>query len=265
MLVLDPKSVVIGPPEQQQSGSAKMKLCYRLNGVNIPFMIQFPRMYCPFPLGIPMDDQKKNQRTVTVNFRDEENRRELQKFREMWDAVRVHLVEVITHNYVLWFGGRKKISKNYDQVDEMLFGLIRDGYSKKQDKVFPDSMLLKIGVRGTRTNSPSMTAAFFDENNQLLQSEEELHLAGADIVTTAQLSEIWCVSKSLYPRFELGQCKIYPAQRANTTFGIVEQDADGMDKNNNNGADMDAPPAKQHIIETQTDGDNNNNNGSWRN
>ncbi len=223
--MLDHENIRIGPPQTLgKSGLQACPVAYMDGTKQRPLEVQFPLFYSPFEMNFPYSPPgqpvKKSQRKVSVSFKGEDHRPELTSFREMVEGIDNRFIDVLLENYTAWFGHRaqKNFKKNRDTIGMIVQPLIRP--PKKGD--YPDMIDLKITVKNPNDAAPQIECAFWNEDDQALETAEEINLRGANIVVVAVLEWIYCASGKLYPKFRAVQIKIYEAQRHTKTYSIIE-------------------------------------------
>lgn len=216
LLTLNPRNIVVDPPQQRQGNQFLLSLAYILDGVRVPLNIQFPRMHSPFELGQPYDPERSNHKHVVLGFHGEEDRLELKEFRCLVDAIQSRIIEILAENSAEWFGGHRKKSMSIEVVRSNFKDLITDGFNENKKRQYPDNINIKIVVRRNK-----IQASFYDENLLIIKDTDALDLLGADLVAATNFSEIWFVNNNFFPKFKLHQAIVYQGQVLDTTFGIV--------------------------------------------
>lgn len=221
LVEFNPANMIVSRPQQRQGKQFVMEIKYRLDGVFVPLCLQFPRMFSPFPLGKPYDDSSRN-RHLTLGFHGEEDRPELVAFRGLLDSINRALIETLVENKEDWFLSGRSSRKRHMTADTIRAGyheFVKDGYSEKSSRNYPDNITLKIQVR-----KDMMEATFFDENNCYIESTDTLEVTQSDIIAVATLSEMWFINEQFYPKFKLRQAKVFQNQVIDRTFGIVNSE-----------------------------------------
>lgn len=173
-------------------------------------------MYSPFELGKPYDPERTNTRHIVLGFHGEDTRPELEMFRKTLDGIRERIIELLADNSAEWFGGHRKKAMAVEVVRANFTDLIKDGFSEKVNRQYPDNVTIKIQVRRGQ-----IEASFFDDQARIIENTDELDTLGADVVAVANLSEIWFINNNFYPKFKLQQAMVYQGHVVDRTFGIV--------------------------------------------
>lgn len=224
ILDFDPKSVRLAPPEQKQGSQKLIAIKYLYNGVEIPFKLQFPKMRCPFELDYPNfnETDAKKHKTFSLSFHSEEYRDDLKAFRRVITDLDRIIIDTLADNSKEWFPSRGNRAKSREMIEENYGGssgsLIKDGRNPVTDKVYPDRIDVKVPVR----NGVMMTK-FFDEQQNSILDETEIHMQHGEARMIGLLSQLWVVQGKYYPKFHAQQVQIFPPDEIEAEFSIVDE------------------------------------------
>lgn len=255
----DASNVIVSAPATFGKHTA-LAVGYMVNGKRIPLSFQTPKMSSPFDLAFPYDPQgtstKQNQRKFSINFYGEHNRPELKEFREVLEGTYEAIVDALYENYDEWFGVRKskKVSKSREVIASTLGPLIRSGWSERKKEEYPDMLDLKVPVKQRKDNQPLLRCSFFDQNNEMIETADDVHLAGSEVIAIIDLPHIWAINKSqLWPKFVATQVKIYDSSSAAKTVSacnIVDDSppSTGTKRSRDGDNTPEQPPSKKLAI-----------------
>lgn len=175
----------------------------------VALKIVFPRMRSPFPLK-PGYDETKPDRVVVVNFANIENSEVLQAFLEMNKAINLHILTQIHNNYEDWFQAASDAALEFKDIEKMMPPLVRDGWSKKENKKFPDMIDLKVrAITSKKTGVPTLQCGFWGQTGKRIELQRDIKLQRNDLVLVGLLDRIYAQPGKLYLKYAAQEVKIY--------------------------------------------------------
>ena len=164
-------------------------------------MIPFPPMNAPF--GAPSKYDKtsltKKVHTLVVNFRDENNRPELQNLRKVLSRVEAGLNKLVE-----LFEPTIQIQDHICAENKNTFvhpgSHHEDENGNKLSTRFPDFLQLKIYPEDVEYKTPDGNVLDIDD----------ISLTDYDVQPTVELRDVWQFNNKYYPRLVITACTLYP-------------------------------------------------------